>query len=112
MTKVAPSPRTSGIIAAWLMRTKLEKVRKFGLMAATMTHSATSTISGAQGARRKRRTWPCLAARPCSRRAGAASPPAVIATAPVPAQPYWICPVARPQMSLQSIWGSLLMLLS
>ena len=36
MMKVAPRPRTSGIIAAWLMRTKLPKVRKFGLIAAMM----------------------------------------------------------------------------
>ena len=40
MMKVAPRPSTSGIIAAWLMRTKLPKLRKFGLMMAMMTHSS------------------------------------------------------------------------
>ena len=48
MMKVAPRPSTSGIIAAWLMRTKLPKVRKFGLMAAMIAQSRTSTMSGAQ----------------------------------------------------------------
>ncbi len=109
MTKVAPSPRTSGIIAAWQMRTKLEKLRKLGLIAAMMAHSTTSTTTGAQGPRRSRRR-PRVAARP-----------AVTATAPLasdtealppPAQPYWICPLTRPQMSFQSSLGSALMLLA
>ena len=56
MTKVAPRPSTSGIIADWATRTKLPKVRKFGLMAVTTAQSATRTSTGAQGARRKRRT--------------------------------------------------------
>ena len=55
MMKVAPRPRTSGIIAAWLMRTKLPKVRKFGLMKVMMTQSSTSTTTGAQEASRQRR---------------------------------------------------------
>ena len=52
MMKVAPSPSTSGIIAAWLMRTKLPKVRKFGLMTAMIAQSRMSTMTGAQDASR------------------------------------------------------------
>ena len=55
MMKVAPRPSTSGIIAAWVMRTKLPKVRKFGLIAAMMAQSRTSTTTGAHEARRQRR---------------------------------------------------------
>ena len=55
MMKVAPIPSTNGIIAAWLMRTKLPKLRKFGLMMLMITHSRTSTTTGAHDARRKRR---------------------------------------------------------
>ena len=55
MMKVAPMPSTSGIIAAWLIRTELPSDRKFGLIAAMMTQSATSTASGAQARKRRQR---------------------------------------------------------
>src|SRR5437868_2536508 len=55
MMKVAPRPRTSGIIAAWLIRTKLPKVRKLGLIAVMIAQSRMKTIKGAQDARRQRR---------------------------------------------------------
>ena len=54
MMNVAPSPSTSGIIAAWAMRTKLPKLRKFGLIAAMTAQSSTSTMTGAHEARRQR----------------------------------------------------------
>ena len=55
MMKVSPMPRTSGIAASWLIRTKFPKLRKFRLMEATMTHSRTRTIAGAHAATRQRR---------------------------------------------------------
>ena len=83
MMKVAPIPSTSGIIAAWLILTALPKLRKFGLIAATMAQSATSTASGAQAASRQRRAGAALpSARTPARRAccqfrdlSAAAPP-------------------------------------
>ena len=47
ITKVTPSPRMSGIAAELATRTRLRTERKFGLMRPMMTHSATSTRSGA-----------------------------------------------------------------
>ena len=48
-------PRTSGIAASWLIRTKLPKLRKLRLIEATITQSNASTINGAQAAARQRR---------------------------------------------------------
>ena len=48
MMKVTPRPSTSGIIAAWLIRTTLPKVMKFGLIAVMTPQSSTRTMTGAQ----------------------------------------------------------------
>jgi hypothetical protein len=53
--KVAPMPRTSGIIADWLIRTKLPNVKKLGLMVVMITHRRTRTMTGAHEATRQRR---------------------------------------------------------
>ena len=115
MMKVAPIPSTSGIIAVWLIRTALPKLRKFGLITAMMAQSATSTASGAQAASRQRRgaaaasverrRRACCQFRTFARRSGRAR----MAARPSAGQLYWICPLTRPQMSFQSSCGSFLM---
>ena len=110
MMNVAPSPSTSGIVAAWAIRTKLERLRKLGLIAAIRMQSATSTATGAQGARRTRRRRPRATSPPPVDRGGRRPTP--FAHPAAPAQPYWIWPVTRPQMSFQSSLGSAFTLLS
>ncbi|MGA7268102.1 MAG: hypothetical protein WBX21_10105 [Aestuariivirga sp.] len=56
MMKVAPIPSTSGIMADWLIRTMLPKLRKFGLMTLMIAQSSSRTITGAQDAMRQRRS--------------------------------------------------------
>ena len=49
-------PSTSGIMADWLIRTMLPKLRKFGLITLMIAQSSNRTITGAQDAIRKRRS--------------------------------------------------------
>jgi hypothetical protein len=50
---VSPRPSTSGIMAAWLTRTRLPKVKKLGLTSAMKAQSAARTASGAHAAYRR-----------------------------------------------------------
>ena len=54
MMNVAPTPRTSGIIADCAIRTKFPALRKFGLINVMSAHNRTSTTTGAQVAKRHR----------------------------------------------------------